>query len=52
MDSIVKQALNLGMTALAGVHDVPDIFIQGKETVFNKPEVTDLDRLKEIGERL
>jgi len=48
VDSIVKQALNLGMTALSGVSDVPDIFIQGKETVFNKPEVTDLDRLKEI----
>ena len=44
VDSIVKQALNLGMTALTGVQDVPDIFIQGKETVFNKPEVTDLDR--------
>jgi heat-inducible transcriptional repressor len=47
-DSIVKQALNLGMTAIKGVHDVPDIFIQGKETVFNNPEVADLDRLKEI----
>jgi heat-inducible transcriptional repressor len=36
------------MTALKGVQDVPDIFIQGKETVFNKPELSDLDRLRDI----
>jgi heat-inducible transcriptional repressor len=48
VDTIIKQALNLGMTALKGVEDVPDIFIQGKETVFNKPELSDLDRLRDI----
>jgi heat-inducible transcriptional repressor len=48
VDTIIRQASDLGMTALKGVHDVPDIFIQGKQTVFNKPEVADLDRLKEI----
>jgi heat-inducible transcriptional repressor len=47
-DSIIKQALDLGMVAIKGVHDVPDIFIQGKETVFNNPEVADMDRLKDI----
>jgi heat-inducible transcriptional repressor len=47
-DSLVGQALDLGMTALNAVQDVSDIVIQGKETVFNKPDVADLDRLRDI----
>lgn len=47
-DIIVRQALDMGMTALKGVEDKPDIFIQGKQAVFNKPELSDLDRLREV----
>lgn len=47
-DSIVSQALDLGITALNAVEDVPDVVIQGKETVFNKPDLADLDKLKDI----
>jgi heat-inducible transcriptional repressor len=47
-DSLVGQALDLGMTALNAVQDMSDIVIQGKETVFNKPDVADLDRLRDI----
>jgi len=47
-DSIVAHALDLGMTALNVIEEAPDIMIQGKEAVFNKPDVADLDRLREI----
>lgn len=47
-DTIVGQALDLGMAALKAVEEVPDIVIQGKETVFNKPDLADLDRLRDI----
>jgi heat-inducible transcriptional repressor len=47
-DTLISQALNLGVTALKGVQDVPDIFIQGKEAVFSKPELADLNRLRDI----
>ncbi|HHO76034.1 MAG TPA: heat-inducible transcription repressor HrcA [Deltaproteobacteria bacterium] len=47
-DSLVKQAVNLGMTALEGVEDRPDIYIQGKESVFNSPELANLERLRDI----
>jgi len=47
-DSLVRQAINLGMTALDTVDDVPDIYIQGKERVFNSPELADLDKLRDI----
>ncbi|MBN2298535.1 MAG: heat-inducible transcription repressor HrcA [Deltaproteobacteria bacterium] len=47
-DSLVKQAINLGMTALEGVEDRPDIYIQGKESVFNAPELANLERLRDI----
>jgi heat-inducible transcriptional repressor len=47
-DSLVKKALNLGMTALEGVEEGPDIYIQGKESVFNSPELANLERLRDI----
>lgn len=47
-DSLVKQATNLGMTALEGFEGTPDIYIQGKQSVFNSPEMANLDRLKDI----
>jgi heat-inducible transcriptional repressor len=47
-DSLVKKALNLGMTALEGVEEGPDIYIQGKESVFNSPEMANLERLRDI----
>jgi heat-inducible transcriptional repressor len=47
-DTIVKQALDLGMKAFAGVTGSPDIYIQGKESVFNSPDLADLGKLREI----
>jgi heat-inducible transcriptional repressor len=47
-DSLVKKALNLGMTALEGVEEGPDIYIQGKESVFNSPELANLERLRDL----
>lgn len=47
-DSLVSQALDLGMIALKAVKDIPDIVIQGKDTVFNKPDLADLTKLRDI----
>lgn len=47
-DSLVRQSVSLGMTALDGVESVPDIYIQGKESVFNSPELANLSKLKDI----
>lgn len=47
-DSLVKKAINLGMIALEGVEEGPDIYIQGKESVFNSPELANLERLRDI----
>lgn len=47
-DSIVAQALDLGFMALNAVQDVPDVMIQGKEAVLSKPDIADLDRLREL----
>jgi len=47
-DTLVGQALDLGITALKAVEETQDIVIQGKETVFNKPDLADLDRLRDI----
>ncbi|HNR51763.1 MAG TPA: heat-inducible transcriptional repressor HrcA [Deltaproteobacteria bacterium] len=47
-DSLVKKAIGLGMTALDGVEGVPDIYIQGKESVFNSPELASLGKLRDI----
>ncbi len=47
-DLLVKQAISLGMTALDGAEGMPDIYIQGKQSVFNSPEMASLDRLKDI----
>jgi heat-inducible transcriptional repressor len=47
-DTMVKQAVNLGMTALDGIAGSPDIYIQGKESVFNSPDLTDFDKLRDI----
>lgn len=47
-DSLLGQALDMGMAALKAVEAVPDIVIQGKETVFNKPDLADLERLRGI----
>ncbi len=47
-DSLVHQALSLGMTALEGVEDRPDIYIQGKESVYNSPDLVKLERLRDI----
>ena len=47
-DHLVRKAMELGKTALEGVEDAPDIVIEGKESVFNYPEFSDIDRLREI----
>jgi heat-inducible transcriptional repressor len=47
-DSLVKQAVSLGMTALDGVESAPDIYIQGKESVFNSPELANFNKLRDI----
>jgi len=47
-DNLVRKAMELGKTALEGVDDAPDIVIEGKESVFNYPEFSDIDRLREI----
>ncbi|MGC9324068.1 MAG: heat-inducible transcriptional repressor HrcA [Desulfomonilia bacterium] len=47
-DTLVRDAINLGVTALDGLEDKPDLFIQGKETVFNNPELVNLNRLRDI----
>jgi heat-inducible transcriptional repressor len=36
------------MKAFAGVTGSPDIYIQGKESVFNSPDLADLGKLREI----
>ena len=48
VDAIIRQALDLGMTALKSVEDVPDIVIQGKDTIYNKPDLADLSKLRDI----
>ena len=47
-DTLVGQSLSLGMTALEGVEGTPDIYIQGKESVFNSPDLANLDKLRDI----
>jgi heat-inducible transcriptional repressor len=47
-DSLVKQAVQLGMKAIDGVEDTPDIVIEGMDSVFNYPEFSDIERLKDI----
>lgn len=47
-DSLVNRAVNLGKTALEGIEGVPDIYIHGKQSVFNSPEMADLDRLRDL----
>ncbi|MDT8284819.1 MAG: heat-inducible transcriptional repressor HrcA [Thermovirgaceae bacterium] len=47
-DSLVRDAISLGVTALDGFEDQPDLFIQGKDAVFNNPELMDLGRLRDI----
>ncbi|MEN6472659.1 MAG: heat-inducible transcriptional repressor HrcA [Syntrophaceae bacterium] len=47
-DHLVRKAMELGKTALEGVEDAPDIVIEGKESVFNYPEFSDIDRLRDI----
>ena len=47
-DTMVRKAMELGKTALEGVEEAPDIVIEGKESVFNYPEFSDIDRLREI----
>ncbi|MEA2102834.1 MAG: heat-inducible transcriptional repressor HrcA [Thermodesulfobacteriota bacterium] len=47
-DRIVSNAINLGVLAIDGVSDIPDIVIDGKESVFNHPGLVDFDRLKDI----
>ena len=47
-DSMMKQALSLGMTALEGIAGSPDVYIQGKESVFNSPDLADFARLRDI----
>jgi heat-inducible transcriptional repressor len=47
-DTLIKQALDLGMTALDAVKEVPDIVIRGKDTVFNKPDLSDMGKLRDV----
>jgi heat-inducible transcriptional repressor len=48
VDTLIKQALDLGMTALKAVEEVPEMVIQGKDTVFNKPDLADLGKLRDV----
>jgi len=48
VDTLIKQAIDLGMTALKAVEEVPEIVIRGKETVFNKPDLSDLGKLRDV----
>lgn len=48
VDTMIRQALDLGMTALDAVEEVTDIVIQGKDTVFNKPDLADLGKLRDV----
>jgi heat-inducible transcriptional repressor len=47
-DSLVRHSVSLGMTALEGVEGSPDIYIQGKESVFNSPDLANLNKLRDI----
>jgi len=47
-DNLVKKAMELGKTTLENVEEAPDVVIEGKESVFNYPEFSDIDRLREI----
>ncbi|MEA3221640.1 MAG: heat-inducible transcriptional repressor HrcA [Thermodesulfobacteriota bacterium] len=47
-DNIVRQAISLSMRALDSVEDTTDLWIEGKESIFDYPEFADLDKLKEI----
>jgi len=47
-DSLVRRAVSLGMTAIDHAEGSPDIYIQGKESVFNSPELANLDKLRDI----
>ena len=47
-DRIVSQAIGLGMVALDCFEDTPDIVIEGKESIFNSPDLADLDKFREI----
>ncbi|HQP32038.1 MAG TPA: heat-inducible transcriptional repressor HrcA, partial [Deltaproteobacteria bacterium] len=47
-DDLVRKAMELGKTALESVEDCPEVVIEGKESVFNYPEFSDIDRLREI----
>mgnify|MGYP000944854059 CR=1 FL=1 len=47
-DDLVRKAMELGKTALESVEETPDIVIEGKESVYNYPEFSDIDKLREI----
>jgi heat-inducible transcriptional repressor len=47
-DSLVKEAVHMGMMALDNVEDAQDMVIEGKEIVFNCPELSDIEKLREI----
>ncbi len=47
-DQLARQALSLGKAALEGVEGSPDVYIQGKQSVFNNPDLADLGRLRDI----
>jgi heat-inducible transcriptional repressor len=48
VDMLIKQALDLGMMALKAVEEVPEMVIQGKDTVFNKPDLSDMGKLRDV----
>jgi heat-inducible transcriptional repressor len=47
-DSLVKKAVHIGMMALDNVEDAQDVVIEGKDIVFNCPELSDIEKLREI----
>lgn len=47
-DQMVNQAVHLGMIALDSVEEMPDIVIEGKDSVFNYPELADIEKLRDI----
>ncbi len=47
-DSVIGKATSLGVQALSCVGDVPDVVIEGKDSVYNNPGISDLGSLRDV----
>jgi heat-inducible transcriptional repressor len=47
-DNLIKKAVRMGMMALDNVEDAQDVVIEGKDIVFNCPELSDIEKFREI----